>query len=80
MAMSRSLGATWLTTLSPMRSVPSVISSSPAIMRSEVVLPQPEGPTRTMNSPSLILRSRSLTATTSPNFFQTPSNVTVAIP
>jgi hypothetical protein len=29
------------------------MSSSPAIMRSSVDLPQPEGPTKTMNSPSL---------------------------
>ena len=28
------------------------MSSSPATMRSAVVFPQPEGPTRTMNSPS----------------------------
>ena len=48
-------------------------------MRSEVVLPQPDGPTRTMNSPSSICRFRSLTATTSPYFFQTWSNVTVAM-
>ncbi len=48
-------------------------------MRSDVVLPQPDGPTRTMNSPSWISRFRSLTATTSPYFFQTWSNVTVAM-
>jgi hypothetical protein len=36
-----------LTTLSPMRMSPAVISSSPAIMRRKVDLPQPEGPTST---------------------------------
>src|SRR6187431_81110 len=77
--MSRSLGGTLLTTRSPMRRTPSEISSSPAIIRSDVVLPQPDGPTRTMNSPSWISRFRSLTATTSPYFFQTWSNVTVAM-
>jgi hypothetical protein len=35
-----------------MRIVPSLMSSSPAIIRSAVVLPQPDGPTRTRNSPS----------------------------
>ena len=34
-------------------------SSSPASIRSEVDLPQPDGPTSTMNSPSAISRSRS---------------------
>jgi hypothetical protein len=31
--------------------VPDEIDSSPAIMRSVVVLPQPDGPNSTMNSP-----------------------------
>ena len=34
-----------------------VISSSPAIMRSSVDLPQPDGPTSTQNSPSAIAMS-----------------------
>ena len=50
--MSRSLGSRSLTTLSPMRSSPDVIVSSPAIIRSAVDLPQPDGPTSTRNSPS----------------------------
>jgi hypothetical protein len=68
-----------LTTRSPIRSVPSVISSSPAIIRRLVVLPQPDGPTSTMNSPSWISRLKSSTAVTSPYFLVTWSNVTVAI-
>src|SRR6266487_4552895 len=56
MAMSRSLGATWLTTLPPMRSSPSLMSSSPAIMFSVVDLPHPDGPTRITNSPSPMSR------------------------
>ena len=48
-------------------------------MRSAVVLPQPDGPTRTRNSSSWMSRLRSLTAATSPYFFQTWSNVTVAM-
>ena len=54
MAMSRSLGATSLTTRSPIEIVPEVMFSRPAIMRSKVDLPQPEGPTSTTNSPSSI--------------------------
>jgi hypothetical protein len=57
MAMSRSLGGTSLTTRLPMLMVPAEISSSPAIMRSSVDLPHPEGPTSTQNSPSLISTS-----------------------
>ena len=41
--MSRSFGATLLTTRSPMSIRPSVMSSSPATQRSAVVLPQPDG-------------------------------------
>jgi hypothetical protein len=48
---------------SPMRSSPSLISSRPAIIRSAVDLPQPDGPTSTMNSPSSISRSSESTAT-----------------
>ena len=61
MAMSRSFAATLLTTRSPIRICPSVIVSRPASMRSAVDLPQPEGPTRTMNSLSLISTLKSFT-------------------
>src|SRR5678815_3098620 len=62
--MSRSIGGRSFTTRSPMRISPEEISSSPAIMRSVVVLPQPEGPTRTTNSRSRMCRFTSLTAWT----------------
>src|SRR5215475_9377 len=45
-----------------MRTRPRVGVSSPATIRRAVLLPQPDGPTRTRNSPSAISRSRSLTA------------------
>src|SRR5690606_24149711 len=54
MAMSRSLARRSLTTRGPMAISPPLISSSPAIMRRSVDLPQPEGPTSTTNSPSSI--------------------------
>src|SRR5690348_11536780 len=44
------------------------MASSPATMRSVVVLPQPDGPTKTMNSLSRICRFTSFTACTSPYF------------
>src|SRR5215211_1412095 len=46
---------------------PYVGSSSPAIIRSRVVLPQPEGPSRTRNSPSATFRLTSDTAVCSAN-------------
>ena len=44
MAMSRSFGGTLLTTRSPIRMSPCEICSSPAIIRSSVDFPQPDGP------------------------------------
>src|SRR4051794_2114835 len=79
--MSRSRDGTWLTTRSPIFSTPCVISSRPATIRSAVVLPQPDGPTRTMNSPSRIARSSPCTAVVPSGYvFPTLSNVTAAIP
>ena len=43
-----------MTTLSPILISPPLISSSPATIRIIVVFPEPDGPTRTMNSPSPI--------------------------
>src|SRR3954453_8996675 len=78
--MSRSCGASSLTTSSPMRSSPSVTSSSPATIRSDVVLPQPDGPTKTTSSPSEISRFRSATARVpAGEVLPTSEKVTVAI-
>ena len=51
MAMSRSLAGTLFTTRPSIESVPDEIDSRPAIIRKVVVLPQPDGPSSTMNSP-----------------------------
>src|SRR5687768_746868 len=57
------------------------MSSRPAIIRRAVDFPQPEGPTKTTNSPSGISKLILSTATTSsPNTLVTSSNVTSAIP
>ncbi len=46
------------TTLAPsIKMRPPLTSSSPAIIRRSVVLPQPDGPTKTTNDPSSISRS-----------------------
>src|SRR5918992_248906 len=77
--MSRSFGETSLTTRSPIRISPSLTSSRPATMRKAVVLPHPEGPTSTMNSPSLASRSRSATAfVPSGKTFETSEKLTAA--
>ena len=55
--MSRERGGSSFTTVPPIAISPPVISSRPAIMRSSVDLPQPEGPTNTTNSPDAISRS-----------------------
>src|SRR5262245_63963952 len=68
MAMSRSLGGTRFMSLPPMEMVPDEISSRPAIIRSVVDFPQPDGPTRTMNSRSLIWRLKSSTALKPPSY------------
>src|SRR5829696_8976762 len=62
--MSRRRGASIVTSRPPIEILPPLASSSPAIMRKSVVLPHPDGPTRTMNSPSPISRSTPSTART----------------
>src|SRR3954453_18169592 len=63
--MSRCLGARSVTSRPPISIAPSETSSRPAIMRSSVDFPHPDGPTRTTNSPSSISSETSSTATTS---------------
>src|SRR3954470_1652537 len=73
--MSRSRGATSLTTRDPIEIAPDDASSSPATIRSAVDLPEPDGPTRIVNSPSAICRSRPSTARVpSSKTFETSSN------
>jgi hypothetical protein len=54
------------TTLPPMAISPPVMGSSPAIIRRSVDLPQPEGPTKTQNSPCSTCRSTPLMTSTAP--------------
>src|SRR5438067_7542054 len=66
--MSRFSGGTSFIRLPAMTMSPAVARSSPAIILSVVVLPQPEGPRRHTTSPAATLRSTSFTATKAPNF------------
>src|SRR5437867_3331309 len=71
MAMPRARGGTSPSTRSsPMWISPDVGRSSPAIMRSRVVFPEPEEPSKTRNSPSRIDRSTPSTAWRSPKCFR----------
>ena len=67
MAMSRSFGATSSTTRPPISTVPALGRSRPAMMLSNVDLPQPDGPTSTVNSPLSIVEVDSLQHLTAPN-------------
>src|SRR5919108_5747481 len=60
--MSRLRGSSRVTSRSPMWMLPDETSTIPASICSIVDLPQPEGPTSTMNSPSRISRSTLSTA------------------
>src|SRR5690349_3752167 len=59
MPMPRSAGSRQVTFLPAIQTWPASMSRSPAIAFRRVDLPQPEGPSRTMNSPSWTSRSRS---------------------
>src|SRR5437763_6868976 len=60
--MSPASGGTSFPPSPPTRTVPELLSSRPALIRSALVLPHPDGPTKTTNSPSSISRSSSRTA------------------
>ena len=77
--MPRFDGGKSLTDLSAMIISPSVIVSKPAIKRSNVDFPHPDGPTKTTNSPFVISRSTSRMTLTFPNALLTLFNSTCAI-
>jgi hypothetical protein len=80
MPSPRSRGSRSLTTRPSMRISPALGSMKPAIMRKVVVLPQPDGPTSTTNSPSSMVRPRLRTATTLPNALLRPTSSMRATP
>src|SRR3954470_17248087 len=78
MAMSRSFGARSLTTSPPILRSPSEMSSRPAIIRSAVDFPQPDGPTRIISSPSRICRFMCLTASKPSGYRLTTSSNSIS--
>ena len=66
MFTSRAYGGRCETSLPRSSTVPSSGRSNPAITRSVVVFPEPEGPSMVKNSPRWISRSTPSTAVTSP--------------
>ena len=68
MPVLRRCAGTAFMSRSPNRISPASGSTNPAIMRSSVVLPQPEGPSRKKNSPFAISSDTSRTVATSPYF------------
>ena len=69
MATSRSFGSRELTTFPSIKTSPLVTFSRPAIILIVVVLPQPEGPNKTKNSSSGIVRLKLSTPTKLPHRF-----------
>src|SRR6516225_1587961 len=67
--MSRCEARLKVTSSPSSRIFPNEGSSRPAIMRSVVVLPQPDGPRRTKKSPSATVKDASCTAVKSPKRF-----------
>src|SRR3954470_5014428 len=76
--MSRSFGARSLTTSPPIFRSPSEMSSRPAIIRSAVDFPQPDGPTRIISSPSRISRFMFLTASKPSGYRLTTSSNSIS--
>src|SRR5450631_2089311 len=77
--MRRLAGAVSVTSTSLMKHCPSVIASSPAIIRNKVDLPQPEGPSNAVNEPLSTVRLRSLTTCTAPKRLVTCLSSTLCI-
>jgi len=66
MLTSRSEAGAEVTSRPPIVMVPALTISSPAIRRSVVVLPQPEGPSSVASVPGSMRNEMSSTAVTSP--------------
>ncbi|SCM75769.1 hypothetical protein KL86PLE_30216 [uncultured Pleomorphomonas sp.] len=78
MATPRSEGGVSVTSAPSMAMRPEVVSSRPAISRSKVDLPQPDGPTKTTNSPLSTSRSTEWMTASSPKLLPTLSSFSPA--
>ena len=74
MFTGRWYGLASVTSSSPSAMRPRVGRSSPATIRSVVVLPQPDGPSSAKNEPRGTVSVTSSTATNEPNTLVTPSS------
>jgi hypothetical protein len=72
MPKSRLLGGRAEMSRPPCSMRPVVWMSRPAMARSSVVLPQPDGPRKQTNSPSAISSEMSSSAVNAPNFLVSP--------
>src|SRR3954470_23445147 len=77
--MSRSFGSTSLTIRPPISMVPALGRSSPATILSSVDLPQPDGPTSTVNSPLSMSRSIPFSTSRRANRFDRPRTLNAAM-
>src|ERR1700740_34142 len=79
MAISRRRAGHPVTSFPPIRTLPEVGSSNPAIILKRVVFPQPDGPSRQVVVCSGNRKLTSLTAVKLPNDLLTPDSSTPAI-
>src|SRR5438132_3671573 len=77
--MSRAEAGSAVTSSPSSKMRPEVGNSRPAIMRSVVVLPQPDGPRMTKNEPWSTVKSTPLTAVNAPNDLATLSSLISAM-
>src|SRR5262245_31838104 len=77
--MPRSFGVISFTRAPPIIRSPDVMSSSPAMRRRSVDLPQPEGPTKTTKSLSAISRSTPWIVSIRPNALRMSLSITSAM-
>src|SRR5258705_12149981 len=77
--MSRAEAGSRVTPSPSSKTRPAAGSSRPAVMRKVVVLPQPEGPRMTKNTPWSTVKSTPLTAANVPNDLATPSSLISAM-
>src|ERR1700761_4186843 len=77
--MLRSAGSRSGTSRAPIAIDPDEVASKPAIIRNVVDFPQPEGPSRTRNSPSATSMQTSSTTLMAPKVLHTFFSVTDAI-
>ena len=79
MLTGRRLAGVRPTSIPSMKTEPRSGCSSPAMMRSSVDLPQPDGPSRAKNSPVSIRSETPASAVTAPNRLQIPSTLTASV-